>query len=171
MLHTCAVIYNMSKYKKEKIQIKGQNEENLHGYKSEASGLQILHQSNIASHECIYSCSTAGNVFLWDRLGAASAGPISPYLANFVTKKAAVAKPAKQISRSIAKGGSRKAGTRDSGPSLAEILAEVHSAVEGVIGTQANGDQPLMEAGLDSLGNLQATPLSTQSCKRFNGSV
>ena len=94
----------------------------------------------------------AGNVFLWDRLGAASPGPISPYLANFVTKKVAAKKPALTATTTTTKKAAKGRHVASSGPSLADVLAEVHAAIEAVIGVRAGDDQPLMEAGLDSLG-------------------
>lgn len=36
----------------------------------------------------------------------------------------------------------------------ATILAEVHSAVQGVTGTHAENEQPLKGAGLDSMGEI-----------------
>jgi hypothetical protein len=91
-------------------------------------------------------------VFLWERLGAASPGPVNPYLADFVTKKAAPKPPARPVKAAAAKRGSKAPRGAPSGDSLATILSEVHSAVEGVSGSRAEDEQPLMEAGLDSLG-------------------
>ena len=93
-------------------------------------------------------------MFLWERLRAASPGPISPYLANFVIKKVAPMRTAVSATRSVAKKAARVRQAASSGPSLAQVLAEVHSAIEAVIGSRAGDDQPLMEAGLDSLGKI-----------------
>ena len=108
-------------------------------------------------HVCIWCY--AGNVFLWERLGAASPGPISPYLAEFVTKKPAVKalQPQKKTTKHL---GRRTAGKVDSGRELESILLDVYSAVESVIGLKAEAEQPLMEAGLDSLGKIDVSHLS-----------
>lgn len=103
-------------------------------------------------------------MFLWERLGAASPGPISPYLANFVTKKAAPSKPATLLPRGPAKKSARlKTPVTERGQSLIKVLEEVHSAVEAVIGIKAGDEQPLMEAGLDSLG----TNLFSFNCSKI----
>ena len=91
-------------------------------------------------------------MFLWDRLGAASPGPVHPYLADFVTKTAASKPLARPVRAAAPKKGSKTPRAAPQGESLTSILAEVHSAVEGVTGTYAEDEQPLMEAGLDSLG-------------------
>ena len=97
----------------------------------------------------------AGNVFLWDRLGASSAGPVSPYLAEFVVKKATPPKAA--VAPTPAKPAMQRRGR--SGPSavcqeeqVVAVKAAVHAAVEAVLGAGVGEDQPLMEGGLDSLG-------------------
>ena len=99
-------------------------------------------------------------MFLWERLGAASPGPISPYLAEFVTKKPAIKalQPQKKTTKHL---GRRTAGKVDSGRELESVLLDVHSAVESVIGLKAEAEQPLMEAGLDSLGKIDVSHLST----------
>ena len=89
---------------------------------------------------------------MWERLGAASPGPISPYLANFVTKKVPARKQAALQQKSAVQRNSKSKKVAESGQTLAQTLTEVHSAVEAVIGVKAGDDQPLMEAGLDSLG-------------------
>lgn len=87
---------------------------------------------------------TAGNVFLWARLAAAQPGAISPFLSEFVTKKAPAAP---STSTRPAKGQRQAAGVAREG-----ILAAIKAAVETVVGGVVAEDQPLMEAGLDSLG-------------------
>ena len=91
----------------------------------------------------------AGNVFLWERLGAAAPGAVPPYLAEFVTKKAPPVSTARPV-RARGKSGRKP----QSAPKvdLAATLEQVHAAVEAVVGHKAGDDQPLMEAGLDSLG-------------------
>ena len=93
-------------------------------------------------------------MFLWERLEAASPGPISPYLANFVTKKVVAKRPATTATRTTAKKSTKSKRIASDGPSLVDVLAEVHAAIEAVIGSRAGDDQPLMEAGLDSLGEI-----------------
>lgn len=99
-------------------------------------------------------------MFLWERLGAASPGPISPYLSNFVTKKVVPRRPAVTAAKGKAKKTAKGKHAESKGPSIAEVLEEVHAAIEGVIGSRAGDDQPLMEAGLDSLGETSASGLT-----------
>lgn len=86
-------------------------------------------------------------------------------------------KPKVQALTSPAKRSERKAASQSSGPSLLDVLAEVHVAIEGVTGTKANDEQPLMEAGLDSLGKLLkvqsilCSPSATLYTDRIKGSV
>ena len=102
-------------------------------------------------------------MFLWDRLGAASPGPVHPYLADFAIKKAAPKPQARPVRAAAAKKGSKTPRAAPQGESLASVLAEVHSAVEGVTGTRAEDKQPLMEAGLDSLGRSLTYDLITMT--------
>ncbi len=50
----------------------------------------------------------------------------------------------------------QQASARHTGPSLEQVAAEVQAVVAGLVGHAVSGDQPLMEAGLDSLGAASA---------------
>ena len=71
-----------------------------------------------------------------------------------MTKKVAAKRPVSTAAKSRARGAAKSKLTAHDGPSLADVLAEVHAAIEAVIGSRAGNDQPLMEAGLDSLGKI-----------------
>ena len=89
----------------------------------------------------------AGNVFLWDRLRNASKGKISPYLSEFVhPRRPTVAAPTAAAGLSVS-------ASKLPGSSVEEVQRRVAACAAAVLGgTVANFEQPLMEAGLDSLG-------------------
>ena len=95
----------------------------------------------------------AGNVFLWDRLAARSAGPISPFLSDFAIRKSA---EGRQAAAAATSGPGRAVGAAASTDALIRVKAGVHAAVESIMGSTAGDEQPLMDAGLDSLGKHPA---------------
>lgn len=113
----------------------------------------------------------AGNVFLWDKLARAQpAAAATSFLEDFVSSPAAVqsTKPGvAQISSQPpvsqpkpSSGGRRPAHRHRQGQRseaggqgrLEEVTRIVAAAVASVVGADVAPDQPLMEAGLDSLG-------------------
>ena len=103
----------------------------------------------------------AGNVFLWDRLAARSAGPISPFLAEFAIRNTA---EGRQATAAVKSRPGRAVSATASTDALIAVKADVHAAVESIMGSRAGDEQPLMDAGLDSLGEHPARsekPLST----------
>lgn len=75
------------------------------------------------------------------------------YLAEFVTKKPPIIAQARQT-RPITRSRQKPRVSTSSKPDKDATLTEVHGAVESVIGHKAGDEQPLMEAGLDSLGSI-----------------
>lgn len=133
-----------------------------------------------SARELCGSCTTiiksfemhAGNVFLWDRLstalgGNAPASFLQDFLVPAAAKPAAVrpvmaaAIPAPPSRRAQAGAGGRargrgrppaKAAAQGQQQRAAEVTQQIAAAAESVLGTSITPSQPLMDAGLDSLG-------------------
>ena len=130
--------------------------------------------SPLHSYVATSALGAAGNVFLWDRLSTAlgnnaPARFLQDFLVPAAYKAAAVARPAMPAAptTSVRRGGAGARGrSRASGRQrppatdsaqghqhrAAEVLQQVAAAAEAVLGVSIAPSQPLMDAGLDSLG-------------------
>lgn len=88
------------------------------------------------------------------------------YLAEFVSKKTPVTS-AKTAPKIAPKESRKQKASPSQKVDVSAILEEVHGTVESVIGHRAGDEQPLMEAGLDSLGDLL---IYTPFYAKFKGS-
>lgn len=99
---------------------------------------------------------TAGNVFYWDKLVVASKGNLpSAYLEDFIEEhmKNFMSAPAQQrpvVAKTSGRGGGQSSVGLQA--QTASVKAVLSSLMSSIIGREINDDEPLMDAGLDSLG-------------------
>lgn len=103
-------------------------------------------------------------MFYWDKLVLASKGNLpTAYLEDFIDEhmQKVVSAPAQQglsVTRPSGHGGEQSSVGLQA--HIASVKAVVSSLMSSIIGREINDDEPLMDAGLDSLGahHLGVTP-------------
>ncbi|KAK9803996.1 hypothetical protein WJX72_011444 [[Myrmecia] bisecta] len=98
-----------------------------------------------------------GNVFLWDRLIAATPNAPTHFLAQFIRDSPAQRKPHAPAATKPHGGDDMhyEAAPGQPGIDLDTLRVQLSETVKHVLGSPVGPDQPLMEAGLDSLGAVE----------------
>ena len=96
----------------------------------------------------------AANAFVWDKFLRRFGSALPPFFAEFADSTSPAAASVGGIPAGHPLGGSGRHGL-SAAARKAAVLAQVQDAVRSIIGSDISADEPLMAAGLDSLGAVE----------------